>query len=565
MYEYRPFGDGQDARADEQAKKEQGSEQKASQNPYFSTMEYMRGGASYTPPPPAPKPIYRGKDTLFAYLAILFGFFFVRTLPISKSPLGTMLMILLLFLFGGAFLALSRVRLSPLSLTLGSCAALLSVGLFTGGNAVIRGVLFWVLLLLFCCFVYAACGLAGKSLFTDRIFSHVWNAIALPFRSCSHIFPALPVRLKKGSSDGRYLRGIGWALLGLCIASIPTAIVIALLSYDAQFTALLKDLFDFSLDGVWEYLRDIVLGFLVAIPLFGTTFGAAWRREQNGGVAEQISKANTRVLPRPLVIASVTPLLLVYVLFFVSQWSYYVSAFTHVLPNDLTYAAYAREGFFELCWVAAINALLLLLFNLLIRPCKNERFDALRAVYSAVISIFTLILIATALSKMILYIDSYGLTQKRVYASWLMLLFAAVFILVLIRQFVRKLPLAAAIAVCGICFFALIALPNVDGMIANYNVDAYLSKKLPTVDVESIADYGVSSVPALCRLEEDLKARKNPTADERTFLAYTSSALDALAIDLKGTDHTVWSFSFPTARARRLLEGREVWLESTDG
>jgi hypothetical protein len=136
------------------------------------------------------------------------------------------------------------------------------------------------------------------------------------------------------------------------------------------------------------------------------------------------------------------------------------------------------------------------------------------------------------------------------------LLLAAVFVLVLVRQFVRRMPLAGSIAICGLLFFALIALPNVDGMIANYNVDAYLSGKLPTVDVESISDYGISSVPALCKLEDALEDRTNRDADETTFLTQTSAALDAIALELDEADDTVWSFSFPTARARRLLEKR---------
>ena len=536
---------------------QQGFSDSAGANPYYSSMQYMRGGSSYTPPPPAPKPIYQLKDTLFAYLSILVGFFFVRALPVSKTPLSAMLTVLLLFLFGAVFLRVSKVRLTPAVLSLAAASAILSAGFLTGGNNVIRGFLFAVLIVLFLCFLYAACGLAGKNLLSDGIFAHAWNAVfVIPLSSCHHIFPALPVRLKKGENSGRVMRGIGWALLGLCVAAIPTAIVIALLSYDAQFTSLLDKLFDFSLDGVWEYIRDIILGFIIAIPLFGALFGANWKRMRNNGNAEEVGKRNTHVLPRPLVMASVTPLWLIYVLFFISLWDYYISAFTHVLPEDLTYAAYAREGFFELCWVAAINAVLLLLFNLLIRPSKNKKFDLLRSLYSSVISLFTLILIATALSKMMLYIDSYGLTQKRVYASWLMLLLAAVFVLVLVRQFVRRMPLAGSIAICGLLFFALIALPNVDGMIANYNVDAYLSGKLPTVDVESISDYGISSVPALCKLEDALEELTDRNADETTFLTQPSAALDAIALELDEADDTVWSFSFPTARARRLLEKR---------
>jgi hypothetical protein len=74
--------------------------------------------------------------------------------------------------------------------------------------------------------------------------------------------------------------------------------------------------------------------------------------------------------------------------------------------------------------------------------------------------------------------------------------------------------------------------------------------------VESISDYGISSVPALCRLEDALEDRTNRNADETNFLTQTSAALDAIALELDEADDTVWSFSFPTARARRLLEKR---------
>ena len=45
----------------------------------------------------------------------------------------------------------------------------------------------------------------------------------------------------------------------------------------------------------------------------------------------------------------------VYILFFAVQSSYLFGAFSRTLPEDFTVAQYAREGFFELCRVMAIN------------------------------------------------------------------------------------------------------------------------------------------------------------------------------------------------------------------
>lgn len=50
------------------------------------------------------------------------------------------------------------------------------------------------------------------------------------------------------------------------------------------------------------------------------------------------------------------------------------------------------------------------------------------------LSIFTLILIATAISKMVMYISVYGLTQLRFYTTWFMLLLAVIFVMIIVKQ-----------------------------------------------------------------------------------------------------------------------------------
>lgn len=514
--------------------------------PYVQIPPYMRGG--YTP---KEKPQYRGIDALFAWLSIAVGFLFVRAMPVTQNALGGMLFLILLYVFGGIYLYASKVRIGTASVLFALGAVILSAGMITGGNHTLRGLLFLGLLLAFLYWCYVACGLGGMA--DENMVLHVWRAVfVMPFVSLEHIFPALFSFRKKGENAAKLWRTLGWTLVGLGVAVIPTAIVVALLSYDAQFTSLLDRIFSFSPDGAWEVIRDLILGFLVAIVLFGVMFAVHYKRQKNNGQAEEITKTNLHVLPKALLCAAVTPILAVYVIFFISQWSYYVSAFTHVLPADLTYATYAREGFFQLCGVSALNAVMLLLFNLLIRKSDKPR-DLIRSLYSSVISIFTLILIATAISKMVLYINTYGLTQKRVYATWLMLLLAVIFVLVLIRQLVQKLQLIPAIAVVCVLFLALLMLPNVDGMIASYNVDAYLAGDLNEVDVDALSEYGTSAVPALVRLKNELLSRIPEDEEAKTLLKQTDHALQQIAIDLRERPKGFFTFNFPDARAEKLL------------
>ncbi len=510
----------------------------------------------YLQPEPRPRPVYGVLDGVFAWLSIVVGYLTVQAFPIVQNTLGGMLCVCLLFGFSALYLVQSKTRLSRSAILFVAASGVLSLGLITGANSVIQRLLFTALVFFLLYFIYASCGLAGNSFFGDHTVLHALYAVfVLPLESVSHIFHALPIRSKQGA--GRVLRTVGWTALGLAVAILPTTVIVLLLSYDASFKSLLEQIFSFSPKNLGEILLDLILALVIAVLLFGALFGAKWKRCELGERENTLGGPNTHILPKALLCAAVTPILAVYVIFFISQADWYLSAFTGVLPADMTYATYARSGFFELCWVCALNALFLLLFNLLIRRREGER-GILRAIYSALLSIFTLVLIATALAKMCLYIDSYGLTQKRVWASWFMLLLAALFIAVLVAQFARRIRLVAVLLVICIVFFGILVLVDIDGMIADYNVTAYLSGELDHVDVGTLEAYGVSSVPALCRLERTLAERSYLTVDEAEVLQATQKVLDGMDQILSESSDSIFAFNIPTARAKAALTAREA-------
>jgi hypothetical protein len=189
--------------------------------------------------------------------------------------------------------------------------------------------------------------------------------------------------------------------------------------------------------------------------------------------------------------SGVTPVCILYVLFFVLQLKYFISAFTGVLPEAYSYAEYARKGFFELSVIAVINLLILLLINFLSKQ-SGENKPVLLKVYSVLIAVFTILLIATALSKMILYINNYGLTQLRVYTSWFMLLLAVVNVLIILKQFRFTFNFIKYAVITFVLFFGILSFSNVDGNIAKYNIKMYQAGYLNELDVY-----------ALCNLSDD--------------------------------------------------------------
>lgn len=71
--------------------------------------------------------------------------------------------------------------------------------------------------------------------------------------------------------------------------------------------------------------------------------------------------------------------------------------------------------------------MILLFVNLFVK--ESERKSRILRLCNVVLSALTLILIGTAMSKMLLYIGAYGLTEKRIltmtFMFWLLLVFAA--------------------------------------------------------------------------------------------------------------------------------------------
>ena len=262
-------------------------------------------------------------------------------------------------------------------------------------------------------------------------------------------------------------------------------------------------------------------------------------------------------------------MLAVYVLFFISQWKYYLSAFTGKLPVETSYAEYAREGFFQLCAVAVINLLVVIAVSLFMKR-KGEKPSVPQRILSVAVSVSTLVLIATALAKMVMYIDCYGLTHKRVYASWFMAVLAALFVIIAVKQFVHRLPvIALSFAMCVISF-AFLVFADADTVIAEYNVDRYIEGSLDNVDINNLTDLGDSALPALIRLgkhlDEQLSTDIRDYTDSGDYYIYEdgynslqddvfySSVVNAVA-DLKN-EHELnfFDFSLPAYRAEKALQ-----------
>ncbi len=220
------------------------------------------------------------------------------------------------------------------------------------------------------------------------------------------------------------------------------------------------------------------------------------------------------------------------------------------LSPDLTYADYARRGFFELVTVAALVLPLLLAADWTLRRDGPRVEVAFRALAGTLLVLLGVVL-ASALQRMRVYQGQYGLTELRLYTTafmgWLVLVFGWLAATVL-----RGRPERFAFGALAAGFLVLGALDvlNPDGLIARVNAARVREGK--AFDAEYAASLSADAVPALVAA----LPRLGPA--ERCVVARV-----ALAVWTKPSDLDWRTWSVGRARAWSAVRRSEAELRAS--
>jgi hypothetical protein len=250
-----------------------------------------------------------------------------------------------------------------------------------------------------------------------------------------------------------------------------------------------------KIDRFINYIIQFIIGIPVAFYLYGLIYGDVKGRYDSAITKTSVDNAAeaVKIAPKMTIYSAVTSFNIIYLAFFAVQAAYLFSALNGHLPEAFTYAEYARRGFFELCAITGINLGILAVAHLTIKAYPGDKKRALR-IQTVIISIFTILLIVTALSKMAMYIDVYGLTQWRVFTSWFMILLLFVFVIISIRQ-IKKFNAARLIIIGFTLMFMVLSYGNADGLIAKYNISRYEAGTLATLDIEALSELSDAAAP----------------------------------------------------------------------
>ena len=184
---------------------------------------------------------------------------------------------------------------------------------------------------------------------------------------------------------------------------------------------------------------------------------------------------------------------LVYCVYLFSQLAYLSGGFAGILPEGYTLAAYARRGFFEMAVLCGIN-LLCISFSVGLVEKKGKTPGLTRGM-CLFIGLITLFLVITSSAKMIMYIDGFGLTRLRVLTQVITVFLGITTIVVCVWLFLPKLPYMRVILLLALTMGTVTLWADVDSQVAKYNVSAYRSGRLETVDVDYLSRLGSGAIP----------------------------------------------------------------------
>ena len=200
-----------------------------------------------------------------------------------------------------------------------------------------------------------------------------------------------------------------------------------------------------------------------------------------------------------------------YALFAVAQLVAAVGGADHVADTTgLTYAEYARSGFFQLLWASGITLVTLLVLRSATRAVTG-RWQRIVTVCSVVACLMTLVVVGTAIHRLGLYQDAYGLTMLRLactlFAWWL----GAVFLLVAVRLAGVGGPREwLPMAVVASALVALLVWNAVDpeALVVRTNVDrAVAGERFDPTYLSNLSDDAVPAIAAaLPRLDAQDRA-----------------------------------------------------------
>lgn len=370
----------------------------------------------------------------------------------------------------------------------------------------------------------------------------VFTAVSVPLETLLRPWGTFADAIGQVAGD-RTTRSRGFAVLRGALLALPViaVFVVLLASADLVFEAFVEDALAW-LD--FEWMRELVshaafigIGGLVSL---GALVTALRRRKPRPLIGEQ-----EPLMPRfigfteaVVVLAAVD---LVFLIFVVIQFRYLFGGEANLTQAGYTYADYARRGFGEMVWAAILGQGLILGLGQWSRSEGRRQLATLNALSAGLVAML-LVTLLSALTRLLLYEEAYGFTRSRSYGHLFILWLAAALVALIVLLYRSRIRLyAPACAVAATGFGLSLSAINVDGFIAERNMDRY--EATGDLDVRYLAQLTADAIPELAG-----RADSNSPPELLALLACRGAMLQAQL------ESASWqSYNLGRQRARRAL------------
>ncbi len=485
-------------------------------------------------------------DFTIPFITFFTVYFLTKEIINEENYIKTALIYLLFFIGATAYIVIKRKAFHPEALLTGACCIALDTSLAFHGNFIT------VPLLMAYSAIYCLT-LTRTNIHTSGSYLYAFDLLQKAFTTpVANLFLPLTSMLRSLKSLKKSKRNFG-VLAGLLLAvPLLAVLLILLMNSDAAFESFADGIISKLSDSLPRFDFDLfAFASLIFTPyIVSMLFAFKYGIDSEKGITLRANIKKLRFANTAFLGGFLGSVCLLYVVYLLSQTAYFFSAFGGKLPDgtEITLAEYARRGFFEMSAVAAIN-LCLIGAGAIFSKRQGEKFTKIFKALALFLCVFTMVLITTAMSKMILYINELGLTHKRLAVSVFNVLMFLAFIFIIIRLFKKHFPYFRYISVISLVVVTVFMLVGSDSIIGYYNTACYLSGKHDTLDLDLLY-YDLNnydSVKNLDRLVDDTK--------------YGTRAKTLLAYEYE--NHQYWSdtYTVDRERAKRYIDADKERFE----
>lgn len=304
-------------------------------------------------------------------------------------------------------------------------------------------------------------------------------------------------KVKISSTQKNILKGL--------LISIPLVFILLALLSSADMV------FGYYLNNIFKNIPELKLGNIISdviliIIVFFYTFGYLWSFKYSNMSFIGEDNGVKKYWEPEVILTIISVINIIYMAFSIIQFSYLYGGGRNILPNEFTYAEYARRGFFELAAVTLIN------FTILICCIKyvkrdNKVVKTFANLSFTLLVLFTFNMLFSAHYKMSLYEKTYGYTYPRVFVHVFLLLLFILFVISLVSIWVDKVPLAKLSIIASLIIYIMLNYANVDSFIAKKNIERF--DETGKIDIYYLTHLSYDALPQILKLLDSPKLEQD--------------------------------------------------------